>query len=141
MSIHFDYKKLLNNPKWKKKRQTILKRDGFKCTVCGSKENLHIHHTYYVWGIKPWCYPNISLITVCEECHHQYHLYNEDVILKKLPKGKNKHILKKKPPPKVAKTKKEKGWIPPIDYFDKKKTSIKRKILIDGKWVVVITDR
>ena len=51
-------------------RETVFKRDGFKCKICGSATDLHIHH------IKSWAeYPDLrydpdNCITVCKECHY-----------------------------------------------------------------------
>ncbi|RKY88597.1 hypothetical protein DRQ09_02640 [candidate division KSB1 bacterium] len=33
-----------DNKKWSQIRNEILKRDGYKCMMCGSKERLEIHH-------------------------------------------------------------------------------------------------
>lgn len=68
----------LNNPKWIKKRNQILKRDKYTCTVCGSKQNLQVHHTfYYKHLVAPWEYPNNSLLTICHDCHNNYHKTHE----------------------------------------------------------------
>lgn len=90
-----DYDDLLKDPRWLLKRKGIIKRDGFKCTVCGSKENLQVHHTYYYQQkCYPWVYPEESLITLCEECHHNWHAWNEneyrDAPNRKIKKKKNK---------------------------------------------------
>lgn len=72
----------LKNPKWFKKRNLILKRDKYSCTVCGAKLNLQVHHTfYYKKPIKPWEYPNNSLLTLCFDCHNNYHLTHEITIV------------------------------------------------------------
>jgi len=64
------YWELLKHPNWQKKRLLILDRDGFACQNCGDGEKtLHIHHTYYEKGLKPWEYPDVSLRTLCEDCH------------------------------------------------------------------------
>ncbi len=47
------YYKLLKHPKWFRKRDSVLERDHHKCTVCGSKKNLQVHHTYYVRDNMP----------------------------------------------------------------------------------------
>lgn len=78
MSKADEYKKLLRSPKWKRKRKVILKRDGGKCTVCGSPNNLVVHHTYYLNNYPdPWKYPNKSLLTLCESCHRDFHEHHE----------------------------------------------------------------
>ena len=73
MKIKEEYKEQLLDPKWSKKRATIIKRDKYKCTVCGSTELLHVHHTYYQKGLKAWQYPNNSLLTICSICHKKWH--------------------------------------------------------------------
>ena len=95
------YQKLLNDPRWIKKRTKIFKRDKYQCTVCGSKNNLECHHTFYYKNYrKPWLYPNNSLLTLCNKCHREYHLYNE-IEIKNVPK-------KKKQKPKIKKKKQNK---------------------------------
>ena len=85
------YQLQLQSKKWKSKRLKIFKRDDFKCTVCGSKERLNVHHTfYYHKRIKAWLYPDASLITVCEDCHLKYHQSVEVPIKKAEPKPKKK---------------------------------------------------
>lgn len=50
-------------------RAKILKRDNYKCTQCGSENELEVHH------IKEKCnYPELlmvedNVITLCKECH------------------------------------------------------------------------
>lgn len=36
-------------------------------------KNLHIHHTYYQYGLYPWQYPSESLQTLCWNCHEKLH--------------------------------------------------------------------
>ena len=69
------YRKELNHPLWKKRRLEIIKRDGDKCTKCGDTEKiLNVHHKYYLFGKKPWEYPDDALITLCIDCHQLLHL-------------------------------------------------------------------
>ena len=76
------YQGELNHPLWIKKRDEILQRDHWTCTSCGSKDNLHVHHTYYLQRKShPWDYPNKSLLTLCDTCHHDYHCTHEIVVL------------------------------------------------------------
>ncbi len=64
------YSELLKHPLWQRKRLEILDERGFECEYCGDKEKtLHIHHSYYERGLKPWDYPNESLHVLCENCH------------------------------------------------------------------------
>lgn len=59
--------------KYRKWRETVLKRDGYKCTNCGSSKKLNVHH------IKEWAkYPNLRYDiengkTLCEKCHKELH--------------------------------------------------------------------
>jgi hypothetical protein len=70
-----NYKEQLLTKDWKYKRFKILKRDSFKCTVCGSKKELRVHHTYYYKNfVSPWLYPDSCLLTVCEKCHLEFHM-------------------------------------------------------------------
>ena len=89
------YDFLLRDKRWIKKRKFILKRDKYQCTVCGNKNNLCVHHTfYYKPEVAPWCYPNDSLLTLCKPCHYNHHIHSE-IEIKKLPK-KHKKKRKKK---------------------------------------------
>lgn len=72
-----EYSKLLQDPRWQKKRLEILQRDNWTCRNCGSGLNegvtLHVHHIRYIKGKKPWEYENDNLITYCENCHQKIH--------------------------------------------------------------------
>lgn len=64
------YSELLRDPRWQKKRLTILERDQFSCAECGNtKKTLHVHHRYYVSGRLPWEYPGFCYQTLCKPCH------------------------------------------------------------------------
>jgi len=78
------YYKLLKNEKWKN-----YKKDE-KCALCGSTENLQLHHTFYVKDafIKPWDYPKDSIVTLCSKCHmnvhfNKKHQLHEQTLLRK----------------------------------------------------------
>jgi len=91
------YNERLNNPKWKCKRKKILERDNNQCTVCKSKSELAVHHTfYYDKFIDPWMYPNESLLTLCDKCHKEYHEHFEVEIKPYKKPEKNQHKLKPK---------------------------------------------
>jgi hypothetical protein len=63
----------LNRAPTPKQRMRILKRDGYKCRICGrspadySDIELHVHH------IRPWARggltEDVNLITLCHTCH------------------------------------------------------------------------
>ncbi|MBE6331995.1 MAG: HNH endonuclease [Bacteroidales bacterium] len=83
--VHGSYKDLLFDVRWKRKRARILDRDGYKCVVCGSTENLTVHHKQYHVdkdGRKhvPWDYDDKYLVTLCNVCHRRGHaMYNVPV--------------------------------------------------------------
>jgi 5-methylcytosine-specific restriction endonuclease McrA len=76
---HGSYGALILHPNWKLKRKEILKRDQFKCVICGSENELQVHHRQYhfVEATKkfkvPWDYPDHLLITLCSPCHARGH--------------------------------------------------------------------
>lgn len=67
------YYQELKDKRWKDKSLQIMKRDGFKCALCGSKHNLQVHHIEYIKGKKAWEHPTSVLITLCEDCHKKVH--------------------------------------------------------------------
>ena len=72
------YSELLLSPSWKIKSAEIRRRDGNRCTACGSKDDLQVHHTFYFDSFPaPWKYPSKSLLTLCGKCHHDFHLHHE----------------------------------------------------------------
>lgn len=64
------YSEKLRDPRWQKKRLSVLSRDNFTCQLCSDQETeLHVHHKYYTAGAEPWEYENEILITYCAHCH------------------------------------------------------------------------
>ena len=85
----------LKDRRWAKKRSKVFKRDGFRCTCCGNEGDICAHHTfYYTIHVKPWEYPEDSLITLCGECHRHYHETHE-ITIKDNPKPRRKKQNKK----------------------------------------------
>lgn len=68
-----EYKELLQREEWQSKRKIILERDNYKCAKCNCKNNLHVHHKYYLEGKMPWDVPNDCLVTLCDICHKNEH--------------------------------------------------------------------
>jgi 5-methylcytosine-specific restriction endonuclease McrA len=68
-----EYKKLLQHPKWQEMAASVKKRDGWRCTRCGTKgdENnpMHVHHTQYATNRPPWEVDPDTLLTMCKKCH------------------------------------------------------------------------
>lgn len=51
---------------WAKTRETVIRRDGFTCQLCGATvkdQDLQVHHTTYMFGNDP-----AYLITLCTNC-------------------------------------------------------------------------
>lgn len=73
------YYKDLKHPNWTSKKEEILERDNHMCQLCGSIDNLHVHHLYYYkdFYVAPYDYPNDALLTVCKHCHYEVHLNDE----------------------------------------------------------------
>jgi len=73
------YQELLFDKRWGEKRAEILQRDNYKCIICGSMDNLLVHHKQYHFNTRinqkcpPWDYDNKYLITICESCHSRGH--------------------------------------------------------------------
>ena len=68
-----EYRKALKSPKWVVKRKAILKRDNYTCVKCDCKNNLQVHHKYYIKGKMPWEVPDDCLVTLCSVCHSKEH--------------------------------------------------------------------
>lgn len=78
-ATHGSYGPLILHPNWKVKRKEILARDQFRCVICSSGKDLHVHHRQYhfIKATKkfkaPWDYPGHLLITLCSSCHSRGH--------------------------------------------------------------------
>jgi hypothetical protein len=76
---HGSYGALILHPNWKSKRKEIIERDQFKCVICGSSDDLQVHHRQYhfIKAIQkfkvPWDYAGHLLITLCSSCHGRGH--------------------------------------------------------------------
>jgi 5-methylcytosine-specific restriction endonuclease McrA len=49
----------------------VLERDGWRCQVCGSMQNLQVHHLKF--RSHSGGDEEQNLITLCAECHEQMH--------------------------------------------------------------------
>jgi hypothetical protein len=69
-----EYRRLLQDPKWKIKASFIRKRDKHTCCRCGKKSHrLQVHHKKYIDGLMPWEYENELLESLCSTCHKKEH--------------------------------------------------------------------
>lgn len=73
----------INYEKW---RDSVFKRDNYRCTECGAKSNLHVHHKEPLYKIvKKYNFITEDIINskefndisngivVCSECHNKIH--------------------------------------------------------------------
>lgn len=68
------YTEKLKDPRWQRKRLEVLQRDNFMCgECCDTTKTLHVHHRYYITGKEPWEYTDDCYITLCENCHEDFH--------------------------------------------------------------------
>jgi hypothetical protein len=69
-----DYSDFLKTPYWKIISFLVKKENGFKCVMCNSKENLHVHHKSYELHGYEHTVDGFNLLTsVCSECHEKHH--------------------------------------------------------------------
>lgn len=68
-----DYNKYLKTNYWKGIKDQVLERDGFKCRLCNSEKELHVHHRTYDYLEDEKLE---ELITLCKRCHYITHRRN-----------------------------------------------------------------
>ncbi|MGO9302200.1 MAG: HNH endonuclease [Candidatus Korobacteraceae bacterium] len=61
----------LDPDSYRKLHEQVLERDSWRCQVCGSMQNLQIHHLKFRSHSGNDEEPN--LITLCVECHELVH--------------------------------------------------------------------
>ena len=61
----------LDSMSYGKLYRRVLKRDGWRCQVCGSMQNLQVHHLKF--RSQAGGDEEQNLITLCTECHEQVH--------------------------------------------------------------------
>lgn len=71
------YYSFLDSQYWNEVRKRVKERDGHKCQICGSEENLQAHHKTYEFRGRE--HLNLeTLETICLPCHRQHHVENGD---------------------------------------------------------------
>ena len=58
-------------------RQHVLRRDGWRCQLCGAMANLEVHHQRFRSHAGDDTEEN--LITLCVSCHEEMHFQRRDV--------------------------------------------------------------
>jgi len=65
-----EFENYMKSDEWKNLKNQRLKKDGFCCVLCKSKEHLICHHLTY----KRLFNEEINdLITLCKRCHNKIH--------------------------------------------------------------------
>ena len=70
---YLDY---LKSPEWDEKRKSKLKEAGFRCQLCNSQGELHVHHRTYARILYE--IPE-DLIVLCSKCHEKFHDHLPDI--------------------------------------------------------------
>lgn len=65
-----NYKEYIQSAEWKAKSFQRKKIDGFKCTKCGRRTGLNVHHLTYAHLYDE---PMEDLTTLCRICHTKKH--------------------------------------------------------------------
>lgn len=63
----------MNNKRYGGNYYIVMRRDNFKCTMCGSIENLCVHHIDGYNETKPENNAENKMLVLCRECHSQVH--------------------------------------------------------------------
>jgi 5-methylcytosine-specific restriction endonuclease McrA len=61
----------LDSEPYEELRRQVLRRDGWRCQVCGSRQNLHVHHKQH--RSQQGDDDDLNLITLCARCHEHLH--------------------------------------------------------------------
>jgi 5-methylcytosine-specific restriction endonuclease McrA len=61
----------LDPASYKQLCRKVLERDGWECQICGSRQNLQVHHNQL--RSRQGGDEESNLITVCARCHDQVH--------------------------------------------------------------------
>jgi len=65
-----NYKDYIASKEWEETRREIFAKYGYRCVICGSEHNLHVHHiTYENLGEEK----DGDLVALCPECHKCLH--------------------------------------------------------------------
>ncbi len=72
------YYKQLQDKRWINRRNQLLKKCGYRCSICGCKDNLQIHHKIYIKGKMAWEYKDKYLEVLCNKCHEKKHCIDLD---------------------------------------------------------------
>lgn len=64
------YAEKLKDPRWQKRRLSVLEAAKWACEDCRAKDKeLQVHHCVYIKGLEPWEYDISLLMCLCSYCH------------------------------------------------------------------------
>ena len=71
LEARFDYEAYLKSDEWASRREFILEWADYRCQVCNSPHDLHVHHRAYerVGHEDP-----ADLTVLCMWCHDLFHM-------------------------------------------------------------------
>lgn len=90
------YAQKLRDPRWQRLRLKRLEASGWKCDHCGDSRNeLQVHHKWYLKNMEPWDYEVHNLESLCVTCHEKAGKVHEAIkaALAVLPLMEQQHIL------------------------------------------------
>jgi 5-methylcytosine-specific restriction endonuclease McrA len=61
----------LDHEPYEQLRKQVLRRDGWRCQVCGSSQDLQVHHKQL--RSQQGSDTELNLITLCASCHENQH--------------------------------------------------------------------
>lgn len=72
-----DYGPFYRTPRWRRKRENILKRDEYKCKQCSrygkTTEATTVHHVIPIETAPEHKLTNVNLMSLCSSCHGKMH--------------------------------------------------------------------
>ena len=74
--VSSEYKAYLESDKWHDIREQIISRDDNQCALCGSRNQLQVHHISGYYRFHEEKHPE-TLITLCDTHHKLIHKYFE----------------------------------------------------------------
>ena len=66
-----NYYSYMRSSQWRRVRRERRRIDGFRCAICGARENLQVHHLSYERLGQPG--EIYDLVTLCRDCHMMLH--------------------------------------------------------------------
>lgn len=72
-----DREEFYKSKKWKRKRQQILRRDGYQCQDCKRygriREATEVHHIKFLEFFPELALDDDNLVSLCHACHNARH--------------------------------------------------------------------